>query len=368
MLRALLVGTSEWASAHAREHLASRLEVEADQSGVVDVLRRKCARDLKKVHMMVLCTRWGYKSNIWLPKGAAKALAARSAHTQASAPASPPQMQLVQPQHASSTLGPGHRRLPALIDGQSVALFVDSTLAAFARRSAALLSGPAAAELAATRKEGYFTQESLVEYTKMAAICCALGASWEAAGRSHRAWASSLLGTTQRRDVDPSCAWQVLALAREEPVDAVLGQLEGILSTAERARHISEDREQTEAFALVAQEFKEAFHQGLAFVHTARLLMAQLRASATFCDYAGTGEHVLLVSKSYAEATSEAYRRRCEWSAAALRSGIKLTGMPDDVATRYFVELDTVTTLAAAPARSADQCTSSPSAAQTIRM
>ena len=277
-------------------------------------------------------------------------------------------MQLVQPQHASSTLGPGHRRLPALIDGQSVALFVDSTLAAFARRSAALLSGPAAAELAATRKEGYFTQESLVEYTKMAAICCALGASWEAAGRSHRAWASSLLGTTQRRDVDPSCAWQVLALAREEPVDAVLGQLEGILSTAERARHISEDREQTEAFALVAQEFKEAFHQGLAFVHTARLLMAQLRASATFCDYAGTGEHVLLVSKSYAEATSEAYRRRCEWSAAALRSGIKLTGMPDDVATRYFVELDTVTTLAAAPARSADQCTSSPSAAQTIRM
>ena len=312
------------------------LEVEADQSGVVGVLRRKCARDLKKVHMLTLCERWGYKSNIWVHKGAAKALAVRSA---------------LQLNHTASVLGPGNRRLPAIVDGQSVALFVKSTLAAFAMRSATLLSGPAAAELAATRREGYFTQESLREYSKTAALCSALSASWEGSGRAHRLWADSLLGAAQRSDVDPGCAWQVLVLSKEESVDLVLAQLDAILSTGERARHISEDREKTEAFGLVAAEFKEAFHQGLAFVQSARLLLAQLRATAGFCDYADAGEHLLHVSKSYAEATAEAFNRRREWSAAALENGITSVGMPTNVAARFYVELNTLVSLAASPVR-----------------
>jgi hypothetical protein len=329
------------------------LDAERDPTGAADPLRRKCSRDLKKAHLLVLCHHWGYKSDLWVQKGSyAKTKRARtacSAHGAVAAEQQQQQQQLVQMQSLSCALAPGNRRLPALIDGQSVADFVTTHVAAPPRRSAALFSGPAAQEMATTRREGFFQLASLQEYALMASFCARLSTAWEVAGRSHRVWSANVMSAAQRSAADTSCAWQVMPLATcPEPLDGVLQQLDKMLSTAERARLVSEaDQNVSHTATVVMREFKDAIHAGIAFLQSTRLLLAQLRATVSFAEYAAAGELVLDLSKCYAAATAEAYTHRHEWSTAAIKDGIQLTSMREQVADQYLAEWKTMVAMAA---------------------
>ena len=295
---------------------------------------------------------------MWVQKGsnakikrARKACSAHGASSGAAA-AEQQQQQLVQMQSLSCALAPGNRRLPALIDGESVADFVGTHLAALPRRSAALFSGPAAQEMATTRREGYFQLASLQEYALMESFCATLSTAWEVAGRSHRVWTANVMSAAPRSAADTSCAWQVMPLATcQEPLDSVLQQLDMILSTAERARLVSEaDQNVSHTATVVMREFKDAIHAGIAFLQSTRLLLAQLRAMASFAEYAAAGELVLDLSKCYAAATAEAYTHRREWSTAAIKDGIRLTSMREQVADQYLAEWNTMVAMATASA------------------
>ena len=338
-LRALILTTPEWASEFSRNAVADDAEVGGDPGKLAPVLRRKRARDLKKVHLLELCFRWGYKSDIWVQREGGVRRRAREREREAAAHAAMPRQQQLL---SAAMLAPDKRRLPALVDGESVREFVDVTLAAFLTSSATLLEGPAARELALTRGVAFFQPVSLQEYRTMACQCRQIASAWQAAAVAQRAWAASLLAEAQQSDPDTACAaWQVLPLApKAEPLELMLQQLKGILSAGERMRVTSYCRQDVgDHSAVVADEFKEAVHHGMAFLAAARLLRAQL-ASSGLSEYSAAADQLLQVLIAYVAATGDAYLRRMDWSSAAMSNGVRLVNMHSDMlaqVTKEFV-------------------------------
>ena len=66
-LRSLLTHTVEWRSSAERLRAASAAE--ATSSGLAAALRKRSASDLSKVCMLRLLDLWGYKCNLWVPRG-----------------------------------------------------------------------------------------------------------------------------------------------------------------------------------------------------------------------------------------------------------------------------------------------------------
>ena len=293
------------------------------------------------MHLLDPCFRWGYKSCIWvLREGGLRRRARHQLREDAAltAAAAPQQQQLVL---SAALLATDNRRLPTLIDGHCVRDFVDVTMAAFLSRSAALLEGPAARDLAVTRGVAYFQPVSLQEYRTMAEKCSSLATTWTAAGVAQRDWTASVLGAVQLHDLDATCAaWQVLPLLpKAEPVDVVLPPLQDLLATGERMR-VAVYRGQVDGtFSVVANELKEAVHQGLQFLSTARLLRAQL-ASSGLNEYTAAADQLLEVLISYAAATAESYRRRLEWSAAAIGNGVQMVNMHSEASAQFAKEFE----------------------------
>ena len=176
----------------------------------------------------------------------------------------------------------------------------------------------------------------------MACQCRQIASAWQAAAVAQRAWAASLLAEAQQSDPDTACAaWQVLPLApKAEPLELMLQQLKGILSAGERMRVTSYCRQDVCGdSAVVADEFKDAVHQGLAFLAAARLLRAQL-ASSGLSEYSAAADQLLQVLISYVASTGDAYLRRMEWSSAAMSNGVRLVNMHSDMlvqVTKEFV-------------------------------
>ena len=346
-LRTLLLMTPEWGSDSARKAVADEVEAEGDPEGLAPLARRKRARELNKGHLLELCFRWGYKSNIWaLREGRIRRRARQEleAAAHAAAAAAPHQQQQQLMALSAAQLAPGNRRLPIIIDGQAVREFVDVTLAGFLSRSAAVLEGPAARDLAVTRGVAYFQPSSLQEYRVVAAQCKQIASTtWTTAAVAQRAWAASIVHAAQRNDTDTTCAWQVLPLAPNvEPLDAVLQQLQGILAAGEQMRLLTLETVSSKSLvgiSMMADEFKEGVHKGMAFLTAARLLRAQL-ASSGLTEYAAAADQLLQVLISYAAAVGEAYLRRLEWSSAAMSNGVQLVNTHSDNMTRALNELE----------------------------
>ena len=66
-LRSLLTRTVEWRSSAERLRAASALE--ATSSSLAAALRKRSSSDLGKVCMLRLLDLWGYKCNLWVPRG-----------------------------------------------------------------------------------------------------------------------------------------------------------------------------------------------------------------------------------------------------------------------------------------------------------
>ena len=66
-LRSLLTRTSEWRSSGERMQAASALET--GSSGLAAALRKRSSSDLSKACMLRLLDLWGYKCNLWVPRG-----------------------------------------------------------------------------------------------------------------------------------------------------------------------------------------------------------------------------------------------------------------------------------------------------------
>lgn len=66
-LRSLLTRTAEWRSSTERMRAASA--VEASSSSLAAALRKRSSSDLSKACMLRLMNLWGYKCNLWVPRG-----------------------------------------------------------------------------------------------------------------------------------------------------------------------------------------------------------------------------------------------------------------------------------------------------------
>jgi hypothetical protein len=97
-LRALLLSRDEWNSAEAREEAACGEDARGDPSRIAPLLRAKQSKALCKAHLLLLCRRWGYASDLWhrpngvahkRPRGAPKAAATTAAAAAAAAAAAP---------------------------------------------------------------------------------------------------------------------------------------------------------------------------------------------------------------------------------------------------------------------------------------
>jgi hypothetical protein len=64
-LRALVLLTTEWNSASQRKDAAAAEEARGDPSRVAPTLRAKQSKALRKAHLLLLCRRWGYASDLW---------------------------------------------------------------------------------------------------------------------------------------------------------------------------------------------------------------------------------------------------------------------------------------------------------------
>ena len=259
-------------------------------------------------------------------------------------------------------------RLPSVgaLDSATVNAHIAGELAQFLTRSAVLMTGPRAEALAASGT-GVFAEASLQTYNNTAAMCAGLKTAWHAAGAAQRRWAEGTMAAASADAEAPlptAAAWTLLPFnAADEPAEAVLRQLRDLLTAGERLRTNVLTCKQAEAAAdggrevdatyeAVNAEYRQSLHAGLAFVHAALLLAAQLRAAATFADYAAAGECLVSLAAAYAENLEAAYMRRSAWTARALRAGVMsrnyLSGQGVAV---YLREEATLLSLAAAPPR-----------------
>ena len=282
----------------------------------------------------------------------------------------------------ATALAPGSR-LPSVgaLDSPTVKAHIAGELAALLTRSAMLLMGPRAEALAANGT-GVFAESSLQTYDNTAAMCARLKTAWQAAGAAQRRWSEGTLAAASAAEAPLSTAatWTLLPLsAADEPAEAVLRQMRDMLTAAERLRINCFTCKQAEAatdggrevdatYAAVILEYGQSLHTGLAFVHAAQLLVAQLRAAASFADYAASGECLVSMAAGYAENLEAAYTRRSAWTSRALRAGVTSRDyLNGQEAVVYQREEATLHSLAAAatcvsPSESAPLCSSLPHA------
>ena len=271
-------------------------------------------------------------------------------------------------------------RLPSVgaLDSTTVKAHITSELAALLSRSAMLLTGPRAEALAASGT-GVFAEVSVQTYRDTAAMCAGLKTAWHAAGAAQRRWAEGTMAAASAAEAPLSTAgaWTLMPFnSSDEPAEAVLRQLRDLLTAGERLRTSVLTCKQAEAAAdggrvdatydAVNTEYAQSLHAGLAFVHAALLLAAQLRAAATFADYAAASECLVSLAAAYAENLEAAYTRRSAWTERALRAGVVSRNyMSAQGATVYLREEATLRSLAAAcatPDESAPLCSSPPRA------
>lgn len=229
-------------------------------------------------------------------------------------------------------------QLPSIgvLDRSSVNLYISQQLAAYLTSSATLLMGPRAEALAA-HGNAAFGEASLRQYEKVATMCAGLTAAWRAAAVAQQSWATRTAASASAADAwaPTAAAWTILPFSlADEPAEGVLGQMRDLLATGERARAgvvalmVAEASSAGGQLALdttfmdVNREFGQALQAGLAFVHAALLLLAQLRVSAPLDDYAAAGESLVKEAARYAASVQTAYMRRAEWTARALRAGV----------------------------------------------
>ena len=284
----------------------------------------------------------------------------------------------------TAALAPGSR-LPSVgaLDGPSVQAYMAGELAALLTRSATLLTGPRQEAFTASGGGSFDAETWLQRYRNFATMCAGLKAAWRAASGAHRHWLEGTLAAAAAAEAPLSTAgaWTLLPFsAADEPAEAVLRQLRDVLTVCDRMRvatlatkraEAAADggRELDPAFVAACAEYGQSLHAGLAFVHAALLLAAQLRAAAPFADYAAAGERLVSLAGGYAGDLEAAYTRRAEWTTRALRAGVVSRGhLPDGGAVVYLRQEATLRSLveaAAAPAtpvESAPLCSSPPRA------
>jgi hypothetical protein len=374
-LRALVLASAEWGSDAVRDAAAAAEAAAGDPFAVVNVLRNKCGRDMGKAHLLLLCHTWGYRSVIWCvvaaerytrtPRAPAvrqlrRCIVARRVRrvsllgskrqrsAVATAPAHAAAHKGVHAPHKGArealaaaavvaALAP-HARLPSsgALDRPSVDAYIGGELTALLTHSATLLTGPRAEALAASG-DVVFTEASLQQYRDTAVLCAGLELGWHAAGAAQRRWREHTAAAVSDAGA-PLCtaaAWTLLPYSTaDEPAEAVLRQLRALLTAGERVRArvcvcelaeaVADGRRELNAtFAAVAEEYAQSLHAGLAFVHAALLLIAQLRASVSFDDYAAAGERLIDQAARYAAAAKAAYVLRTAWSLRVQRAGVR---------------------------------------------
>ena len=68
-LRRAVLLTPEWNTTADREAAATLVDAAGDPHGVARVLRGKLSRELSKPQLLLLCSTWRYRSDLWAPKG-----------------------------------------------------------------------------------------------------------------------------------------------------------------------------------------------------------------------------------------------------------------------------------------------------------
>ena len=352
-LRALLLLTPEWNTAWVRDAAAAALEADGDAS-CADAIRSKVSAQLSKSTLLRLCRIWAYRSDLWCRKGDMQ----RKRPRRAAASGSAAQPGVVRPLASvggseacavTAVLALLARRhsLPSTgaISSPAVAALLAGPLAAQLRRSSTSFAGPRTRHTTLALRRAPFPRVSLSYYAHCAASLHSLAARWRTAAAEHCAWAASKAGASaeggdiqdgQGGDADTRPAWECLLTCHcDAPVEGVLLQLQALLATAQRTQELvhtgrcNAGAAPSEALLTLQDELACAAREAGGAACAAALLLAQLRACATFATYAAAGGLLLEHLANYADDTAAAYKERAAWGARSLADGVAAA---DDVA------------------------------------
>ena len=120
-LRALLNKTVEWNNADSREALAAQCDAQPGDEAAADLaaaLRAKSCASLRKAHLLRLCARWGYASDLWRFKEGRRGDLPRSAPPRPMAPPPAPLELAAQTRAAGRAVAVG-ADMPAALLGHS---------------------------------------------------------------------------------------------------------------------------------------------------------------------------------------------------------------------------------------------------------
>ena len=342
-LRALVLQTPEWNTARFREAAAAALEAEGDGSCAA-VIRGKLSSQLSKRALLQLCRIWAYRSDLWSRKGDTQRKRSRSAATLDSTV----QPGVVRP---AASVGGSHtcvvtqvlalrHRLPSTgaVSSPAVAALLAGPLAAQLRRSCVSFAGQRTRRVTLALRRAPFPRVSLAYYAHCTACMRALAARWRHAAAEHSAWAATEGAADQegKDGADTRPAWErLLDCHADAPVEGVLLQLQVLLATAQRTQALVHSGRcdagaaPSEALLTLQDELVCAAREVGGAATAAALLVAQLRACATFATYAAAGGLLLEHLARYADDVAAAYEERAAWGARALADGVAAA---DDVA------------------------------------
>jgi hypothetical protein len=354
-LRALLLLSKEWNSVYGREDAARAEEARGDPTRVAPLLRAKQSKALCKAHLLLLCRRWGYASDLWhrpldvsrkrsrvvSPKAAAAKTSA-AATAAAAAAALPVPRQLASVELLAGPVGGDSSSLRVLWMPSAACFLGDACRVECARAGVAFYNASIDAEFE------QFASGSRAAAAQIATLACAQ-VRWNTAVRGRLAADAAARGLPLSATAGERIpALLVNSYATNGVVPAESAMLSfiaanGAFHAAWRARRTSAEQ----VLSAVAPSLRlqpiddeaEALYAYCArFMSEALLLLTYVKARGSAADYLTTCVSVLDEVARFVSSIQDNMASQRAWYRERLASG-KLRPLEHDVTRHRFEEI-----------------------------